>query len=155
VLTNARPHVTLSSSGAARRTKRLRFRIDPQRHLPSAATAASSPRRATHLDPPRAGGWLHYVFGRSPARRATLRRAARRPGDFRGEDLPGARTRRGRRSRTRLRMRLPGVDTRRHTRSRAAAFRVEHPGGASIGLPGWMIAACSAIAKSPGCAWRS
>ncbi len=148
VPTERAAHVTLELGRGAQNVKRLRFRIDPQRHLLFRGDG-SVVTEGAHVTwtPPRTGGALHYVFRIDHLRDARRydARSARTWAIFRGEDLvPQARvlSEDGARSRTRLRVRLPegwSVAT-PYAKLRGGLYRVEHPRRRFDRPTGWMIA---------------
>ncbi len=148
VPTERAAHVTLELGRGAQNVKRLRFRIDPQRHLLFRGDG-SVVTEGAHVTwtPPRTGGALHYVFRIDHLRDARRydARCAKTWAIFRGEDLvPQARVLAevGARSRTRLRVRLPegwSMAT-PYAKLRGGAYRVEHPRRRFDRPTGWMIA---------------
>jgi len=148
VPTERAAHVTLELGRGAHNVKRLRFRIDPQRHLLFRGDG-SVVTDGAHVTwtPPRGGGKLNYVFRIDHLRDARRydARCAKTWAIFRGEDLvPQARvlSEVGARSRTRLRLRVPegwGIAT-PYTKLRGGEYRVEHPRRRFDRPTGWMIA---------------
>ena len=148
VPTERAAHVTLELGRGAKNVKRLRFRIDPQRHLLFRGDGSVVTEGAHVIwTPPPAGGALHYVFRIDHLRDARRydARCAKTWAIFRGEDLvPQARVLAevGARSRTRLRVRLPegwSIAT-PYPKLRGGSYRVEHPRRRFDRPTGWMIA---------------
>jgi hypothetical protein len=135
--------------------KRLRFRIDPQRHLlfRGDGTVETDGAHVTWTPPP-AGGKLNYIFRIDHLRDARRydARCAKTWTIFRGEDLvPKARvtTENAARSRTRLRVRLPegwGIAT-PYVKLRGGEYRVDHPRRRFDRPTGWMIAGALGVVR--------
>ena len=155
VPTERAAHVTLEVGRGAQNVKRLRFRIDPQRHLlfRGDGTVETDGAHVTWTPPP-AGGKLNYIFRIDHLRDARRydARCAKTWTIFRGEDLvPKARvtTENAARSRTRLRVRLPegwGIAT-PYVKLRGGEYRVDHPRRRFDRPTGWMIAGALGVVR--------